>query len=203
MPNNVPPVPTQGAVTGGGSIATPVWSDWFKQVLARIGGNVVTYNLDELWTYIQDRIEKPGVIKAYGGTIAPAGYLLCDGAAVSRTTYAALFTALGVLWGPGDGSTTFNVPDLRGRFLVGKDSGTFTPVAGIGGSESTPLPNHVHANGGVTGAPSATTNVTVGAVAVASAGHTHTLTGNTSDPTTNPDVATLPPYAVVTMVIKT
>lgn len=62
-----------------------------------------------------------GVILPYGGASAPSGWLLCDGAAVSRTAYAALFAAIGTAYGPGDGSTTFNIPDLRGRYALGKD----------------------------------------------------------------------------------
>lgn len=61
-----------------------------------------------------------GVMLPFGGATAPGGWLLCAGQAVSRTTYAALFTAIGTLYGVGDGSTTFNVPDLRDRVLVGK-----------------------------------------------------------------------------------
>ena len=64
----------------------------------------------------------PGAIVAYAASTAPTGWLLCDGSAVSRTTYAALFTAISTTWGIGDGSTTFNVPDLRGQFLRGYDS---------------------------------------------------------------------------------
>ena len=54
-----------------------------------------------------------GAILAFGGSSAPAGWMICNGAAVSRTTYAALFAAIGTAFGAGDGSTTFNVPDLR------------------------------------------------------------------------------------------
>ena len=54
-----------------------------------------------------------GAILAFGGTSAPAGWMICNGAAVSRTTYAALFAAIGTAFGAGDGSTTFNIPDLR------------------------------------------------------------------------------------------
>lgn len=54
---------------------------------------------------------------------APAGFLACEGQAVSRTTYAALFAALGTIYGVGDGSTTFNLPDLRGEFIRGWDNG--------------------------------------------------------------------------------
>lgn len=64
-----------------------------------------------------------GVILANGSTQVPDGFLPCDGSAVSRTTYASLFTAIGVSWGAGDSVTTFNVPDLRGEFLRGLDAG--------------------------------------------------------------------------------
>jgi microcystin-dependent protein len=62
-----------------------------------------------------------GVILPYGGEIAPTGWLFCDGSAISRITYANLFAALGTSHGYGDNSTTFNLPDLRGRFMRGVD----------------------------------------------------------------------------------
>jgi microcystin-dependent protein len=65
-----------------------------------------------------------GAVLPFAGSSAPAGYLLCDGSAVSRTTYANLFTAIGTTHGEGDGSTTFNIPDYRGRFLRGVDGAT-------------------------------------------------------------------------------
>lgn len=68
--------------------------------------------------------ELSGVIKMYGGAAAPTGYLLCNGAAVSRATYSALFTAIGTGFGAGNGSTTFNVPDLMGRNPMGAGAGT-------------------------------------------------------------------------------
>lgn len=60
-----------------------------------------------------------GSIQAYGGSSAPWGWLLCQGQAVSRATYAELFNVIGTSFGSGDGSTTFNIPDLRGEFLRG------------------------------------------------------------------------------------
>jgi microcystin-dependent protein len=63
-----------------------------------------------------------GATMTFAGTAAPAGWLFCFGQAVSRTTYAALFTALGTTYGVGDGSTTFNLPDARGRALIGRDN---------------------------------------------------------------------------------
>lgn len=63
-----------------------------------------------------------GVMQGYAGATAPEGWLLCYGQAVSRTTYADLFTVIGTTYGSGDGSTTFNIPDRRGRVGVGKDN---------------------------------------------------------------------------------
>ena len=62
-----------------------------------------------------------GLVLPYAGSSAPTGYLLCDGSAQSRTTYATLFGVIGTTYGTGDGSTTFNVPDLRGRVIAGQD----------------------------------------------------------------------------------
>lgn len=77
-----------------------------------------------------------GVMFPYGGATAPTGYLLCDGTAYSRTTYAALFAAIGTAYGTGDGTTTFNVPDCRGRVPAGKDNmgGTAANRLTTGGS---------------------------------------------------------------------
>lgn len=62
-----------------------------------------------------------GVIQDYAGLTAPTSWLFCYGQAISRTTYAALFAVIGTTYGVGDGSTTFNVPDLRGRVVAGQD----------------------------------------------------------------------------------
>ncbi|MCA1621890.1 MAG: phage tail protein [Acidobacteria bacterium] len=73
-----------------------------------------------------------GTVVAYAGPLntIPAGWLVCDGAAVSRTQFAALFAAVGTSWGAGDSATTFNLPDLAGRFLRGVDRDTAsTPTA--------------------------------------------------------------------------
>ena len=67
-----------------------------------------------------------GSVIAWSGSSAPSGYLLCDGTAVSRTTYAALFAVAGTGYGVGDGSTTFNLPDLRDRLPLGKGTNNST-----------------------------------------------------------------------------
>jgi microcystin-dependent protein len=70
---------------------------------------------------LTDNLAPPGVVLPFAGTSAPTGWLLCGGQAVSRTTYADLFAAISTTYGVGDGSTTFNLPDLRGRVPAGKD----------------------------------------------------------------------------------
>lgn len=65
-----------------------------------------------------------GTQVAYGGTVPPTGWLICDGSAVSRTTYAELFKVIGTSYGAGDGSTTFNLPNKKGRVSAGYDSST-------------------------------------------------------------------------------
>jgi microcystin-dependent protein len=81
-----------------------------------------------------------GAVIAHAGTTAPSGWLLANGAEVSRTTYAALFAVIGTVFGVGDGSTTFNLPNLKQRFPLGKaDSGTGAAVGATGGAI-----DHVH-----------------------------------------------------------
>lgn len=89
----------------------------------------------------------PGIVIPFAGTVSPEGYLLCDGSAVSRSTYALLYAVIGDTYGAGDGSTTFNLPDLRGRVVIGI-SGTRT-LGTTGGEEThtldtTELPSHLH-----------------------------------------------------------
>lgn len=75
----------------------------------------------------------------------PTGYLECDGSAISRTTYSALFTILSTTYGSGDGSTTFNIPDLRGEFIRGWDNGRGQDSGrSIGTSQSDAFQGHHH-----------------------------------------------------------
>jgi len=92
-----------------------------------------------------------GTITMFGGSSAPTGYLLCDGSAVSRTTYADLFTAIGTTYGTGDGSTTFNVPNVKGKVPVGRDGAdtSFDALGETGGEKthtltSGEMPEHTH-----------------------------------------------------------
>jgi microcystin-dependent protein len=140
--------------------------------------------LDQRLAALEAALLPAGTIVAYGGPTSastdgsapavPAGWLLCDGSAVSRTTYATLFAAIGINFGGGDGIATFNLPDLRGRFARGADLGAgrdpdaarrtasnpMGPTGDVVGSlegAATALPttafttentgNHTHANG--------------------------------------------------------
>ena len=93
-------------------------------------------------TDISNFLLPTGVILPYGGTSAPSAFLLCYGQAISRTTYAALFTAIATTYGTGDGSSTFNLPDLRGRVVAGQDD--------MGGSSANRLTSPI--NGDTLGA---------------------------------------------------
>lgn len=103
-----------------------------------------------------------GALVPYAGSSVPTGWLLCDGSAVSRTTYSGLFAAISTLYGSGDGSTTFNVPDMRGNIPVGKDTATFATLGATGGEEThaltvTELAAHSHTCVGISaGTPTGT-----------------------------------------------
>ena len=87
-------------------------------------------------------------IHAFATQTVPADYLICDGSAVSRAEYAELFAALGTVWGEGDGSTTFNIPDLRGEFLRGFDDGRGVDAGRVFASEQEgAFQEHQHKNG--------------------------------------------------------
>ncbi len=93
-----------------------------------------------------------GTVFAFGGATAPNGYLICNGSAVSRATYSDLYAIVGTFYGVGDGSTTFNLPDLRGRVIVGVGEGTGLTnrnIGSTGGAEThqltvNQLPSHSH-----------------------------------------------------------
>lgn len=111
-----------------------------------------------------------GSIHIFAGTVTPTGFLMCDGSAVSRDTYASLFSVIGTLYGSGDGSATFNLPDLVGKLVVGC-SQTYQ-LGSTGGEETHTLleaelpqhshniPSHGHANNILAKTPSLSHSVT-------------------------------------------
>lgn len=115
-------------------------NDAIEALQAKVGvdGSAVTSSLD-----YKVAVNTPaGVMQMYGGSSAPTGWLLCDGTAVSRSTYSALFAVIGTTFGAGNGTTTFNVPDMRSRMPIGVGTGTglsARTLAGTGGVESVTL----------------------------------------------------------------
>jgi microcystin-dependent protein len=96
---------------------------------------------------VLDTLIPPGMLMPTAATllVVPPGWLLCDGSAVSRRTYAALYDAVGIAYGVGDGATTFNLPNLKGRVIVGQDAGQteFDVLGETGGSKTSTAP-HTH-----------------------------------------------------------
>lgn len=89
--------------------------------------------------------EEAGGVQAFAGSAAPAGWLKCNGAAISRTAYADLFAVIGTTYGAGDGNSTFNIPDLRGEFLRGWDNGRGVDAGrALGSAQADELKAHTH-----------------------------------------------------------
>jgi hypothetical protein len=171
-------------------------------------------NNDNLWSVVT------GGMQMFGGavtqsatsgvvtTTAPTGYLLCNGDAISRTTYAALFTVLGTTYGTGDGSTTFNLPNLKGRVPVGFDSTQteFDAMGETGGAKThtlatSEIPAHAHdiqrnnVAASSTGADASTVYRTL-----ANTGATYTTTQTTGGGGAHNN---LQPYITLNFIIKT
>lgn len=110
-----------------------------------------------------------GTVVQYVGGVAPGGWYLCDGSALSRSAYSQLYSVIGTTFGVGDGETTFNVPDFRGRVPLGAGSGAgLTPrTLGTGGGQEgiTTVPPHTHT--------------------ITDPGHTHTYLGIQTQAVTN------------------
>lgn len=144
---------SEGDPTTGvrGTILTAKWLDDVQrniiEVIKAAGTGLFEGNATDLYRAINQLITiaipnqsiATGTILMFGGAAAPGGWLLCNGAAVSRTGYAGLFTAIGTTYGSGDGGTTFNLPDMRGRAAIGAGQGpglTNRALGVPGGEES-------------------------------------------------------------------
>jgi microcystin-dependent protein len=151
--------------------------DDFSLFIVDTGIETFKLTAANLALFLRDTILPAGAVTPYAGATAPAGWLLCDGAAVSRSTYSRLFTAIGTAFGVGDGSTTFNLPDCRGRVIAGKDN--------MGGATAGRLTNAVSgivgttlgAAGGAETYTPAGTNGGSQSIAHVHAGPSHTHTG--------------------------
>lgn len=201
------------ALSGGEIQEDGIYELVYDETLNSASGGWLLLN-PSIPDFAQDDFVQPGVILPFGGTGAPIGTLACDGTAVSRTTYAALFAAIGTTWGVGNGTTTFNVPDLRNDFVRGA-SGTLT----VGTKQTDTLKTHTHTgttasdgahthnvNTDIASSGStervAKTNQASGATdpipTTSSGAHAHTFTTNATG-----DTETRPRNGVVLWVIKT
>lgn len=136
-------------VTNAGSV------DFGAGAISFAVGDKAVYNgtVWEKWD-VQDQEVPVGTYIQHAGASAPTGYLACNGAAVSRTTYADLFAVVSTTYGVGDGSTTFNLPDARGLVMVGAGAhGTMTRANGtaynggtLGASRNDQMQGHKHFN---------------------------------------------------------
>jgi len=159
------------------------------------GSDALNEQLRDNMNYLKEALPA-GVIIGWGKTTPPEQWLLCDGTAVSRTTYVDLFTVIGDSYGVGNGSTTFNLPDYRGKVMVGRNSsdGDFDTIGETGGAKTVSIqhthsgpnhshstPNHSHTYSGTTSGDANFTKVDSTDIEyVSSPNHTHTYSGTTS-----------------------
>lgn len=162
-----------GVLTGNGASA-------ITAVAPGASGNSLVSNGSSWTSTLLESTNLPsGIISAFAGNTAPTGYLLCDGREVSRTTYADLFAVIGTTYGAGNGTSTFNLPDLRGRTVFGIDN--------MGGT----VANRLTTTGGISAnnARGATGgSQTIALVAANLPSHTHIFTGTSA--TTSSDAHT-------------
>jgi microcystin-dependent protein len=164
-------------------------------------GSQVGPSGDTGFTGPQGSAEEVGSIKAWPAAAAPASWLLCDGSAISRTLYPGLFSVIGTNYGTGDGSTTFNLPDMRGRFVLGFGQGAGLAnrvLAAVGGEENhqltvAELAAHTHASFYQTNAAAGSVGTGVGSAGAS------VPSGSTGGNTPH---NTMPPFLVVTYIIK-
>jgi microcystin-dependent protein len=198
------PIAVPGTVVASGSLTTPGGAQGVQGLQGSSAADV----------------NPVGTILMYGSTTAPAGWMVCDGSAISRATYPALYALIGTSFGAGDGSTTFNLPDLRGRVGVGAGQGaslTNRVLAASGGEEAhvlsiAELAAHTHSDAGHTHPLSVSQNWQARLLAVSAgsesiAGYpvtSNTGTGVASLANTGSNGAhnTMQPFVVVAFIIK-
>ena len=196
--------------------------DLYKPSVGEQGwGELVNENFDKI-----DATSITGVVQLYAGSTAPNGWLICNGQTVSRTAYAALFAVIGTTYGAGDGSTTFNIPNLvnktvRGSNSLGKTGGADTVTLstanmpahnhGVGTLATNNTGAHTHdfiagrAQGGNKSLPVSNTGFnTTNTYSTESAGaHTHTISGSTASTGSGSAVTITNPYVMLHYIIKT
>jgi microcystin-dependent protein len=150
---------TPGIVWTSGETVTPAKLNSAAAPTVVVADNEITtakiadgnVTLAKLVTAVQQSLLPAGAVQAFAMNSAPAGWLAADGTAVSRSTYAALFSAISTTYGVGDGSTTFALPDLRGIFVRGSGSQAIDGITynkTFAAKEGDAMQGHRHTYGG-------------------------------------------------------
>lgn len=149
------------------------------------GGNPLTtyYRVDNAWRSGPSATLPPGFISLHGASTPPSGYLECNGAAISRATYSALFAVIGTAFGAGDGTTTFNLPDMRGMFARGwAGAGSVDAGRVFGSVQQDALESHTHnyrVDSGITGSVTANRGILADSTGTSGERYTSSATGDT------------------------
>lgn len=214
---------TSAGVITQATVGDPVGFDWEAQIgqtQADQGSRLGALEA-QVSTLTAGSTNLPGMLQMTATPAAPAGWLLCQGQAISRTNYPRLFAAIGTAYGAGDGSTTFNVPNLQARFPVGLAASDtdFDALGKAGGAKTVTLteaqiPSHSHALGSST---VLATNGTSGSTGTTDNGGNSVLQGSTGGRFTHPvslggsvgntggggSHPNVPPFVTVNYIIKT
>lgn len=198
------------SVTGAASLTTGSISGIVTAPTAAVGTNTTQIATT---AFVVANAVITGAIQMWPTNSAPTGYLICDGSAVSRTTYSALFAVIGTTFGAGDTTTTFNLPNYADRMAIGK--GTIAASIGAtGGSKDAIVVSHTHTATSVDSGHSHIYSKTTspggsGPDALGSAVNDYTATGYANITTTIASTgssgtdANLPPYLGINFIIKT
>lgn len=198
-------ITTSNIVAAGGA---------FNGVVTTVTAPISTANTMVATTeFVMNNGTPSGALMMWPTSTAPAGWLLCNGSAISRTTYATLFSIIGTTFGLGNGSTTFNLPDYRDRMPVG--AGTLYGIGGTGGSKDAIVVSHTHSLTGGNVSGTFVTGVSTSSSFTGTGGSTsiYSVSTTTGTPSySSPSVqssgssgtdANMPPYLGIQFIIKT
>lgn len=207
-------VAISGAVASKADIASPTFTGTPAAPTASSGTSTTQLATTAFAMGAAALVSPAGELKMWPTATAPTGFLLCTGAAVSRTIYAALFAVIGTTFGAGDGTTTFNLPDFDNRLPIG--AGDLYAVGATGGSKDAVVVSHTHTATVTDPGHFHTTNFnqTGDDGSIPGGGNGNASTVNTNTKTTGITVANsttgssgtdanLPPYLSVYFIIKT
>ncbi len=188
-----PPKSSEPVIDSGGLISKS-WYRFMVDLWRRTGGGVDLISGTATTVVLNS---PTGAMMLWQTATAPSGWLICNGAAVSRATYADLFSVIGTTNGAGDGSTTFNLPDFRDRLPIGLGASIATSLGATGGAATRTISQANLPNYSLTVTDAGHTHTFTGAAhnhAITDAGHTHTFTGTAHNHTSPSHTHTSPSH---------